>query len=175
MYTIKSTNVQQADSMNAQTNNKTRQEEKSLKFQEISAKNEMISMNFLKKVIQVVTKQYMRLQKQQLAFLVACAVVSAKHIRRFLRDLKIISMFLFTFIIRYDFGQVREDLNLKKTFSFGHCPNYLSPHPPWPQFGQLGPLFSEVEIQDLKVSLELRILYILYNILYMSQLMYKFS
>ena len=26
--------------------------------------------------------------------------------------------------------------------------------PPWPQFGQLGPLFSEVEIQDLKVSLE---------------------
>ena len=105
MYTIKSTNVQQADSMNAQTNNKTRQEEKSLKFQEISAKNEMISMNFLKKVIQVVTKQYMRLQKQQLAFLVACAVVSAKHIRRFLRDLKIISMFLFTFIIRNDFGQ----------------------------------------------------------------------
>ena len=32
----------------------------------------------------------MRLQKQQLAFLVACAVVSAKHIRRFLRDQKII-------------------------------------------------------------------------------------
>ena len=36
--------------------------------------------------------------------------------------------------------------------------------PPWPQFGQLGPLFLEVEIQDLKVSLELKILYILYNI-----------
>ena len=47
----------------------------------------------------------MRLQKQHLAFLVACAVVSAKHIRRFLRDLKMISMFLFTFIIRNDFGQ----------------------------------------------------------------------
>ena len=31
-----------------------------------------------------------------------------------------------------------------------------SPKPP-----QLGPLFSEVEIQDLKVSLELRILYVL--------------
>ena len=46
----------------------------------------------------------MRLQKQQLAFLVACAVVSAKHIRRFLRDLKIISMFLFTSIIRNVFG-----------------------------------------------------------------------
>ena len=52
---------------------------------------------------------------------------------------------------------------LKKTFSFGHCPNYLTP-PPWPQFGQLGPLFSEVEIQDLKVSLELRILYIYFII-----------
>ena len=30
--------------------------------------------------------------------------------------------------------------------------------------------FSEVEIQDLKVSLELRILYILYNILYICNL-----
>ena len=57
----------------------------------------------------------------------------------------------------------------KRTFSFGHCPNYLTPTP-WPQFGQLGPLFSEVEIQDLKVSLELRILYILYNILYICNL-----
>ena len=57
----------------------------------------------------------------------------------------------------------------KKTFSFGHCPNYLNP-PPWPQFRQLGPLFSEVEIQDLKVSLELKILYILYNILYICNL-----
>ena len=47
--------------------------------------------------------------------------------------------------------------------------NYLNP-PPWPQFGQLGPLFSEVEIQDLKVSLELKILYILYNILYICNL-----
>ena len=64
---------------------------------------------------------------------------------------------------------VREDLNGKKTFSFGHCPNPLTP-PPWPQFGQLGPLFLEVEIQDLKVSLELRILYVLYNILYICNL-----
>ena len=38
--------------------------------------------------------------------------------------------------------------------------------PPLPQFGQLVKLFSDVEIQDLKVSLELKILYILYNILY---------
>ena len=34
---------------------------------------------------------------------------------------------------------LREDINRKKTFSFGHCPNHLPP--PWPQFGQLGPLF----------------------------------
>ena len=58
----------------------------------------------------------------------------------------------------------------KKTFSFGHCPNYLNPPPPSPQFGQLGPLFSDVKIQDLKVSLELRILYVLYNILYICNL-----
>ena len=41
----------------------------------------------------------------------------------------------------------------KKMFSFRHCPNYLNP-PPWPQFGQLGPLFSDVKIQDLKVNLK---------------------
>ena len=64
----------------------------------------------------------------------------------------------------------REEVNRKKTFSFGHCPNYLNPPPPWPQFGQLGPLFSEVKIQDLKVSLELKILYILYDILYICNL-----
>ena len=37
---------------------------------------------------------------------------------------------------------------------------------PSPQFGQLVQLFFNVEIQDLKVSLGLKILYILY-ILYM--------
>ena len=66
-------------------------------------------------------------------------------------------------------ARIREDLNRKKTFAFGHCPNHLDP-PPWPQFGQLGPLFLEVEIQDLKVSLELRILYVLYIILYICNL-----
>ena len=35
--------------------------------------------------------------------------------------------------------------------------------PLFPQFGQLVQLFSDVEIQDLKVTLELRILYILYK------------
>ena len=47
----------------------------------------------------------------------------------------------------------------KNCFSFGFCPNYL-------QFGELLLYFSNVEIQELKVSLELKILYILYNILY---------
>ena len=66
---------------------------------------------------------------------------------------------------------LREDINRKKTFSFRYCPNHLPPRPPpWPQFGQLGPLFSEVEIQDLKVSLKLKTLYILYNILYICNL-----
>ena len=45
--------------------------------------------------------------------------------------------------------EIREDIRRKKTFSFGHCPNYL-PTPPWLQFGQLGPLFSDVKIQNLK-------------------------
>ena len=61
-------------------------------------------------------------------------------------------------------ASLREGVNEKKTFSFGHCPNYLNPPTPWPQFRQLGPLFSEVEIQDLKVSLELKKKYIYYII-----------
>ena len=43
-------------------------------------------------------------------------------------------------------------------------PELPKPPTPLPQFGQLGPLFSEVKIQDLKVSLELKILYIYYII-----------
>ena len=42
----------------------------------------------------------------------------------------------------------------KKTFTFT-----LTPPPPCPQFGQLGPFFWEVKTQDLKVSLELKILW----------------
>ena len=45
--------------------------------------------------------------------------------------------------------------------------------PPSPQFGQLVQLFSDIEIQDLKVNLELKILYILYNILYISYMQPK--
>ena len=47
----------------------------------------------------------------------------------------------------------------KKNVFFQALPELPKPPPPGPQFGQLGPLFSEVEIQDLRVSLELRILY----------------
>ena len=54
----------------------------------------------------------------------------------------------------------------KKNFFFWALPELPNP-PPTPQFGQLGPLFSEVKIQDLKVSLELKILY---NILYICNL-----
>ena len=78
-------------------------------------------------------------------------------------------MFLLHFIRVSLNIEIREDINSKKTFSFGHCPNYLTP-PPRPQFGQLGPLFSEVEIQDLKVSLELKILYMSH-----SQMLGKFE
>ena len=66
--------------------------------------------------------------------------------------------------------KIREDLNWKKNVFFRALPELPKPPPPWPQFGQLGPLFLEVEIQDLKVSLELRILYVLYIILYICNL-----
>ena len=42
--------------------------------------------------------------------------------------------------------------------------------PPSSQFGKLVQFFSGVKIQDLKVSLELKTLYILYNILYIYNL-----
>ena len=59
----------------------------------------------------------------------------------------------------------------KKNVFFRALPELPKPRPPsWPQFGQLGPFFSEVKIQDLKVSLELKILYVLYDILYICNL-----
>ena len=57
-----------------------------------------------------------------------------------------------------------EDINGKKLFRSGI--SWITYPPPWPQFGQLGPLFSEVEIQDLKVSLDLRILYFIIYCIY---------
>ena len=45
-----------------------------------------------------------------------------------------------------------------------------TPPPPFLQFGQIVQLFSDVKIQDFKVSLELKTLYILYNILYICNL-----
>ena len=50
-----------------------------------------------------------------------------------------------------DSRRLREDINRKKTFSLGHCPNHLSP--PWPQFGQLGPFFQTSKFKIWK-SLE---------------------
>ena len=50
----------------------------------------------------------------------------------------------------------------KKNVFFRALPE---PLPPDPNLGNLV-LFSDVKIQDLKVSLELKILYILYDILY---------
>ena len=40
---------------------------------------------------------------------------------------------------------IREALTKKKMFSFGHCPNYLSP-----QFGQLVPLFFKRQKRRFK-------------------------
>ena len=57
----------------------------------------------------------------------------------------------------------------KKSFPSGIA-RITYPPPPMTPIRQLGPLFSEVEIQDLKVSLELKVLYILYNILYICNL-----
>ena len=51
----------------------------------------------------------------------------------------------------------------------------LSKLPPSPQFGQLVELFSDVEIQDLKVNLGLKILCIHYNILYIYNLKKHFK
>ena len=45
----------------------------------------------------------------------------------------------------------------KKKFSFGYCPNHLNSPPPWPQFRLLGPFFSDVKIQDLKVTWGLKV------------------
>ena len=64
---------------------------------------------------------------------------------------------------------IREGLNGKKTSSFGHCPNHLTP-PPLTPFRATWSFFWEVKIQDLKISLELKILYVLYDILYICNL-----
>ena len=74
--------------------------------------------------------------------------------------------FLFAvFVISF---QVLGKDSIKKTFSFGHCPNHLTP--PLTPIRATWSYFSEVNIQDLKVSLELEILYILYDILYICNL-----
>ena len=41
----------------------------------------------------------------------------------------------------------------KKNVFFRPLPESPKP-PPWPQFGQLGPFFTDIKIQDLKVNLK---------------------
>ena len=48
------------------------------------------------------------------------------------------------------------DLQTYKTTNKCAIVEQTLPPPLSPQFGQLGPLFSDVKIQDLKVSLELK-------------------
>ena len=55
--------------------------------------------------------------------------------------------------------QVREGVPRKNCSSFGFRPNYLPP--PLPPIWTTCIIFSDVEIQDLKVSLGLKILFIL--------------
>ena len=62
-------------------------------------------------------------------------------------------------------NNLREGLTKKNCCSFGFCPNYL---PPSPQFGHLVQFFSNVKIQNLKVSLGLKLLYIHDDILYIQ-------
>ena len=59
---------------------------------------------------------------------------------------------------------------LKKNVFFRALPELPKPPPHDPNLGNLVLFFSEVKIQDLKVSLELKILYILYDILYICNL-----
>ena len=55
---------------------------------------------------------------------------------------------------------LREGILRKNCCSFGFCPNF----PPPPHFGQLVQLFSDVEIQDLKDSLGLKMLHVYYRL-----------
>ena len=59
--------------------------------------------------------------------------------------------------------------SMKKNVFFRALPESPNP-PPDPNSGNLVLFFSDVKIQDLKVSLELKILYILYDILYICNL-----
>ena len=45
---------------------------------------------------------------------------------------------------------VREDINSKKTFSFGHCPNHLSPPPHGPKSGNLVLFFRKSKFKIWK-------------------------
>ena len=67
-------------------------------------------------------------------------------------------------------GYLREDINTKKNVFFRALPESPNP-PPLTPIRATWSFFLEVKIQDLKVSLELKILYnILYDILYICNL-----
>ena len=56
-------------------------------------------------------------------------------------------------IFRYRRATVKGSPPIKKNVFFRALPELpFPPTPPSPQFGQLGPLFSDVKIQDLKVT-----------------------
>ena len=61
-------------------------------------------------------------------------------------------------------NDIREGILRRNCCSFGFCPKYL--RPPHLNLDNLYNFFSDVEIQDLKVNLGLKILFILY-LLYM--------
>ena len=47
---------------------------------------------------------------------------------------------------------VREDINSKKTFSFGHCPNHLTPPPPAPNSGNLVLFFGRQKRRFVRMT-----------------------
>ena len=51
-------------------------------------------------------------------------------------------------------SDIREDIGTKKRFLSGIARITGTPPPPTPppQFGQLGPFFSDIKIQDLKIT-----------------------
>ena len=66
---------------------------------------------------------------------------------------------------------IRDVLLRKKLLFFWILSKLHSPRPPSPQFGQLVQLFSDIQIQDLKDSLGLKILYVLHIILHIYKLL----
>ena len=71
-------------------------------------------------------------------------------------------------VVHWIFWYLGKGSTEKKRFLLGIA--RITKTPPITPIRATWSFFSEVKIQDLKVSLELRILYILYNILYICNL-----